>query len=275
MIVLPLRDTGQVDLTGLVMREGVVARAAGLVLVIDGTVWFERPLPRPLMARFPPRPPARGPHAIRAYGVDLDRLDRTKRYDGGVLEGWTTLTGTWRQDGLHVDAQTSAPRPSGRTNRWWTTPPCPPPPDGWPTAPVYGGMSSANLPQRPPQPDEQAALTITQQTVFRPHETRPVLVVAAEDPERAERALRPTFGAALCIVPSRYSRQEIDDTLGRLRDEQSARRWRLTSNGRSAGEDGQPTVVAQFAWIEPDVAEWAATVPDGLLDLDVWLTPVE
>jgi hypothetical protein len=33
-------------------------------------------------------------------------------------------------------------------------------------------------------------------------------------------------------------------------------------------------VTAHFAWIEHEVAEWAATAPDGLLDLDVWLTPV-
>jgi len=54
----------------------------------------------------------------------------------------------------------------------------------------------------------------------------------------------------------------------------SSRRWPMTSNGRSASHDGQPTVTAQFAWIEPEVAQWATTVPDGLLDLEVWLTPV-
>jgi hypothetical protein len=31
-------------------------------------------------------------------------------------------------------------------------------------------------------------------------------------------------------------------------------------------------VIATFAWIKPEVAEWAEAVPDGLLDLDVWLT---
>ncbi|WP_329048579.1 hypothetical protein OG738_39005 [Amycolatopsis sp. NBC_01488] len=53
------------------------------------------------------------------------------------------------------------------------------------------------------------------------------------------------------------------------------RRWPMTSTGQSAGGDGQPTVKAEFAWIEPEVARWAATVPEGLLDADVWLTPVE
>ena len=69
-------------------------------------------------------------------------------------------------------------------------------------------------------------------------------------------------------------RHEIDETLQRLRDEQMARQWLITSSGQSASSDGQPTVSAQFVWIEPDVAAWAATVPDGLLDLDIWLTPI-
>jgi hypothetical protein len=262
-----------VDLTGLVMRDGVVARASGRVLVIDGTVWFERPGARTLPLTSRPRPPHPGRYAVRAHGVNLDRLDRAVRHEGGIFEGWTTVTGTWRRHELHVSDQTSISVRDARTDRW-TTPPCPPPAAGWPTAPVYGGMSAANLPARPPEADEQRRLTITQLTQFRPHATQPVLVVAAEDPERAERALRPTFGAALCVVPSRYRQQEIDETLQRLRDEMSSHRWPMTSNGRSAGDDGQPTVVATFAWIEPEVAEWAATVPDGLLDLDVWLTPV-
>jgi hypothetical protein len=262
-----------VDLTGMVLRDGVVARAGGRVLVIDGEAWFERPLARTLVKVHPPRPPHQGPHALRAHGVDVNRLDRVERHSGGVLEGWATLTGTVRGRELHVHEQ--APPAAWRPPKSWTTPPCPPPPTGWPTGPVYHGMTSANLPQPAPGPDEQAELTITQLTIFHPQETQPVLVAAAEDPERAERALRPTFGDALCVIASRYTRQEIDETLHRLRTEMSTHRWPMTSNGRSADRDGQATVFARFAWIEPEVAEWAATVPDGLLDLDIWLTPVD
>src|SRR5437899_2322083 len=131
--------------------------------------------------------------------------------------------------------------------------------DGWPLFPVYPAMTSANLPQRPPQPDEWTELTITQVTHFRPHPAQPVLVVAAEDPERAEQALRPRFGAALCVVASRYRTQDVDAAVQRLRAEMSARRWPITSTGRSASSEGQPTATARFAWIEPEVAEWAET----------------
>jgi len=239
------------------MREGVVARASGRVLVIDGNAWFEMPLPMAAIAIWPPPPPRQGPFAVRAHGVDLDRLDHIKHHDGGILEGWTTLTGIWRQRELLVRDQTSAPAAAGWTNPW-TTPPCPPPATGWPTAPIHGPMTAANLPA-PPQPHECAELTITQLTQFHPHPTQPVLVVAAEDPQRAEQALRPRFGDALCVVRSRYHRHEIDETLQRLRDEQMAHRWLITSSGQSARSDGQPTVSAQFVWIERDVAAWAAT----------------
>ncbi|HEY4455346.1 MAG TPA: hypothetical protein VGN81_13610 [Pseudonocardiaceae bacterium] len=260
------------DVNGWVIRDDVVAQANGRVLVIDGTAWFEWPLPRTLELRIPPVAPGKGPYAVRAHSVDVDRLDRRKQYDDGTIEGWAALTGLWRDHELHVHTQNPMPQPVAWTNQW-ATPPCPPPQDGWPTVPVYPPMTAANLTERPPQPDECAELTITQVTSFRPHPTQPVLVVAAEDPERAERALRPRFGAALCVVASEYRQQEIDATVRRLREEMSARRWPITSTGRSASSAGQPTVTAHLAWLKPEVAQWAETVPDGLLDLDVWLTP--
>jgi hypothetical protein len=260
------------DLSGSTMREGVIAQASGRVLVVDDTVWFERPGARTLVKITPPRPPAKGRYAVRAHGVDLDRLDRRRQYAGGIVEGWTALTGTWRQHELHVLSQTAIPRSAGRPK--WTTPPCPPPTAGWPTAATSGSMPAANLSAQRPGPDEYEKLTITQVTQFHPTATQPVLVVAAEDPTRVEQALRRRFGAALCVVPSRYRWHEIEESHERLTSEMASHRWRLTSAGRSAGNDGQATVTAQFAWIEPEVAEWAATVPEGLLDPQVWLTPV-
>lgn len=259
------------DLTGLVLREGVAARASGHVLAIDGAVWFEPPMARTLPRIHPPRPPAKNEYAVRAHGVDLDRLDRTKRHDGGIVEGWATLTGNWRHGGLHVESQTA---PSGRDRRVsWTDPPCRPPEGGWPTVPVHPPMTSANPPVWPPSRDEWPALTITSITCFRPSATQPVSVVAAEDPELAERALRPKLGAGLCVVRSRYSGDEIDSTRQRLHEEMMSHRWPITSFGSSSSADGQPTVHARFVRIEPEVAAWAETVPDGLLDLEVWLSP--
>lgn len=207
------------------------------------------------------------------HDVDVARLDRFEEYPGGVVEGWTTLTATWHHGELHVQAQEPTPPPEAEAARW-TSPPCRPPGGGWPVVPLAGSLTAANLPAPPPRREAWAELTITQITQVHPQPAQPVLVVAAEDPERAEHALRPTFGAALCVVGSRYRQRDIDAAQDRLRQELSARRWRLTSTGRSADDDGQPTVTARFAWIESEVAPWATTVPDGLLDADVWLTPI-
>ncbi|MFJ1761338.1 hypothetical protein ACIOD2_13525 [Amycolatopsis sp. NPDC088138] len=263
------------DLNPWVVRDGVLVRAAGRVLVIDGETWFERPPWRAMPMTRPRRAPRPGAHALRVHGVDVDRLDRLDEYPGGVVEGWATLTATWRHGELHTQAQEpmSTSAPDAEAGRW-TSPPCPPPVGGWPVVPLVGPTTAANLTASPPPQDRWAELTITQITQFRPHPAQPVLVVAAEDPERAERALRPTFGASLCVVGSRYRQRDIDAAQDRLRQELPARRWRLTSTGRSAGDDGQPTVTAEFAWIEAEVARWATTVPDGLLDADVWLTPI-
>lgn len=254
------------------MREGILARAAGRVVVVEGTAWFEPPLARTLVLIHPRPAPRPGRHALRVHGLDVDRLERREEYPGGVIEGWTTLTATWRHSELHTHAQDPTPAAGPRPHRW-TTPPCPPPAGGWPVVPLVGAMTAANLPARPPRREDWAELTITQITQFHPQPTQPVLVVAADEPERAEHALRPTFGSALCVVASRYRQPDIDAAQDRLKQELFAHRWRLTSTGRSAGEDGQPRVAAEFAWIESEVAQWAATVPAGLLDADVWLTP--
>jgi hypothetical protein len=194
------------------------------------------------------------------HGVDLDRLDRWEQLDT-VLTGWTTLTGTWRERELHVRSQT-AWQPPARQDPW-TVPPCPPPPEGWLSGPQPPAPRRADWP----------ALTITQVTNFHPEPDRNVLVVAAEDPERAEQALRPTLDAALCVVRSRHTQAQIDAAWQRIHAEALAGRWLIGTHGHSATEDGQHQLTAQFAWLLPEVAEWATTVPEGLLAADVWLTP--
>lgn len=259
------------DLTGLVLRDGVVARASGRVLVVGDTAWFEDPLPVQLLA-FPQLEASEpGPLAIRVHGVDPDRLDRRVRYADGGIEGWATLTGVVRQREMHVRDQEPMSWPTPVAGRW-TTPPCPPPVAGWPTGPHYL-VSHPPAPAEPP--DDDAGPMITQETIFRPPGAHPVMVVAAEDPARVEPHLRWRYGESLCVVRSRYRQREIDETRQRLSEEMSLGRWPMPmACGRSAGEDGQPLVSASFAWIEPDIAEWVATVPDGLLDVQIWLVPI-
>lgn len=248
------------DLSGLLLRDGAIVTATGRVLVIDGVVWFELPLPE--VAIYPRPTPTLGPFAVRAHGIDLDRLDNPEQHPG-VLKGWTTVTGLWREGELHVRTQSSWQQPGLNRAGTWTTPPCPPPPGGWPDRSQGGRLT-------PPPRDSWAALTITQVTQFQPGPAQAVLVIAAEHPELVEQT-----DASVCVVRSHYTKQQIDEATDRLRAEQASRRWPISMTGHTASEDGQPRVNAQLAWVVPELVEWARTVPDGLLDLDVWLTPAE
>lgn len=217
-----------------------------------------------------PRPtPRPGGFAVRAHGVDLNRLDRREQHED-VLEGWTTLTGYWRRHQLYVQTQTPWRSPTISQPNRWTTPPCTPPPHGWPDL-----GERANLEPSPPSPDQWQALTITQITQFRPGPTQAVLVVAAEEPERVERVLRPSFGDALCVVPSRYTWRQIDEAAHGLRLAHTSHQWPISRHGRGASDDGQAQLAVTLAWMVPEMIVWAAPVPTGLLAPDVWLTPVD
>jgi hypothetical protein len=93
-------------------------------------------------------------------------------------------------------------------------------------------------------------------------------VVAAEDPDLAAQRL-----GDMCVVRSRYTREQLERTGRRLHEEMESYRWPITAHGDTSSVDGQPLRNAQLAWVPPDMVEWAAALPDGILDLDVWLTP--
>ena len=250
------------DLSGLLVAEGATAQASGRVLVTDGVTWFERPAPMAMVAIHPPPAPRPGRHAVRAHGVDLAALDRAEEYRG-VLTGWATLTGTWRGHELHVRHQAPPVEPPNPTDRWHT-PPCAPPPQGWPELDSIG-----NPAERPPPSDQWPTLTITTVTLFRVDATHGVYVVAAEDPDRATQAV----GDRMCVVRSRYSRHQLDQAGSRLHEEMRSGGWQLTSHGETSTADGQPQLVVGLPWVVPELVEWAATLPDEILDVDVWLTP--
>jgi hypothetical protein len=251
-----------VDLSGLLVPEGATARASGRVLVSNAETWFERPGPTHLMLVHPRPTPAPSRNAIRAHGVDLAALDHRDEYNG-VLTGWATLTGTWSGHELHVLHQGPRVERSNPRDRW-RTPPCAPPPQGWPEVDGIG-----NLTEHPPPHDRWPALTITTATLFRVDAEHGVYVVAAEDPDRAARAV----GDRMCVVPSRYTRHQLDQARSRLHEEMEPGGWPLTSHGETSAADGQPQLTVGLLWVVPDMVEWAATLPDGMLDLDVWLRP--
>jgi len=114
--------------------------------------------------------------------------------------------------------------------------------------------------------DTGAAVAVT---TFRPSEDQAVLVVAAADRDAVEARLRPQLGDLLCVVTSRWIKAELDAVRAHLHAHWE--NWNLYQLGPSNGEDGQACMTAQLTRVLPDIADWAASLPDGILALEPWL----
>jgi hypothetical protein len=108
-------------------------------------------------------------------------------------------------------------------------------------------------------------------TLFRPSKDQAVLVVAASDQAAVEARLRPQLGVLLCVVPSRWTKAQLDEIRDYLweRHEQ----WQLYEWGSHHTEDGQARMTARLARVLPQIGAWADSLPAGILALDPWLAP--
>ena len=255
--------TGRVDLSAFILRDGSRARATGQVIGYGGEVWFDPPLPVPLVACAPGHEPGPRPSGIGVLtsGVDLDRLQFRVEKDGAVA-GMATLTGVWRGDRLHVDEQSDEP-PDPEPWPFWSTPPCPPPPQGWPQVP-----EGSNIEPSPPENIPGRVSVV----LFRPTPTQVVLVVATSQPDAAEALLRPIYGDALCVVASRWSPDQVQAVRQALRDHWT--KWGVYEVADHAGEDAQVTVSAKVVRVLPDMAEWSLTLPYEIFEVTPWLGPI-
>ncbi len=251
------------DVSGLVLRGGESVTASGRVVILGDGAWFEPPLPvHPILISGGPPVARPGHFAVPVVGVDPARLAHRRERDG-VVEGWAQLTGDWRPDGrMSVTAQRQpvAPAEGWRRTPEWRIPPCPGPPGGWPPGPLPPGADATGVEE-----------LIVNRTVFHPDPDTEVLVVAAEQPERVAAALRPGYGHRLCVVPSRWSWRRLDEVAARLRT--GMRDWLIYASGTSSAPDGQAIVTATMTRVLPDLADWAAGLPDGLLVAEPWLAP--
>lgn len=252
------------DLSTLILRDGSRTRATGQVIGYGDDVWFDPPLPVPLIAYAPGHEPAPRPSGIGVLtsGVDLNRL-RFRFEKDGAVSGLATLTGVWRGDRLHVDEQSEEPLDPEPWRPFWSTPPCPPPTHGWPQVP-----EGSNIEPSPPESIPGRVSVV----VFRPTPTQVALVVATSQPDAAEALLRPIYGDALCIVESRWSPDQVGDVRQALHEHWAE--WGIYELGDQVGEDAQVTVSAKVVRVLPDMAEWSLTLPDGIFDVTSWLGPV-
>jgi hypothetical protein len=248
----------------LVLRDGDGTTAWGLLVRTEQGDWFEPPFAVSAIhiGDRAVRPVWSG--AVRVAGANFEDLHERIQRDGAV-QGWATVTGIWSGDHLRVERQTpQAPEPVRLPN--WTVPPCPPPPGGWPDV-ISGGDSPLHYDIG----DLRVTGALIVLTLFRPAKNKAVLVVAAADRAAVEARLRPQLGDCLCVVPSRWTRAELDSVTSHLHDRHDE--WNVSRWGPSSTQDGQPYLTASLTRVLPEIAAWAASLPDGLLVLEPWLLP--
>lgn len=208
----------------------------------------------------------------RPPGWKSDRSIRLIRTEAeAVLTDWTpnrspayvSVVGTWRDESIEVEELwPDIPAPESFAKK--TDPPCPPPPGGWRRDALAWNLDFDTA-------DLESSGAIVHQVIFHPSADQEVLVVAAADVDTVARLLSPHFPDQLCVVPSRFSRAQLDELRDVLRTRR--REWRLETFGTGSDEQAQPFITAQLFRVTADIADWADTLPEGLLRLCPALSP--
>lgn len=255
------------NIQSLVLRRGLQISGQGrLVHDADGD-WFEPPLFEPAIY-YPGGPPApqRSIFAVRVDGADFGRVSRRYERDN-CIEGFATVHGVWLDDHIDIERQVVQLDRGGDGRPRWTEPPCPTPPGGWPRVNTYSRNLDFDLGDL-----EESGLAVSVVT-FRPSEEQAVLVVAATDIDAVEAHLRPQLGSALCVVRSRWTKDQIDQVQRHLTN--MSRQWLLYLWGPRVEEDAQTTMHASLVRVTPEIAGWVEAQPDGLVMITPWLAPTQ
>lgn len=248
-----------------VLVAGEDVRATGRLVRTGEGDWFDPPLPRTLIG-WPGGAPAPRPSplAIRVEGAEFDRVSHRYERDG-CIDGLATVYGVWLEDRIRVHHQTNE-GPAG----WyptWSDPPCPPPDGGWPHG--MNGRHGDNLDFDLGDLEETGAAVTT--VVFRPGSDQAVLVVAASDIAAVETRLRPQLLDRLCVIPSRWTREQLDTAQRHLTS--MAGRWQLYEWGPRCDEQAQATMTAALVKVTDEIAQWIASQPDGLVVVNPSVMP--
>jgi len=252
------------DLRDRMLSNGDLLRASGRVVSVAGEVRFEPSLPRRLVLYEPgdrPAPQFSG-LGVPVHGVDVSQLQG--RFDkGDAVEGRAQLQGVWNGAALLVTGQ-APPQQAEHRGQPWADPPCPTPQGGWPR-----GSAEENL----DLPDELTAdPAVVGVLMVRPSLTQVVLAVVTTDPESIHNRWSPLFPGRLCVVASRWTREQVEsvreDAQSRMHD------WQSYRAGSGFTDDCQPVVTVKVVHVLPALVAWAATVPDDLVEVEPWLAPV-
>jgi hypothetical protein len=250
----------------LVLIAGEEIRAAGRLVRTGEGDWFDPPLLVPLIGYGPGGAPAPRPSkfAVRVEGADFGQVAYRYQRDG-CIEGFATVYGVWLEDRIRLERQTDERHPQRVPT--WSDPPCLPPAGGWPHG--MNGQYVDNLDFDLGELEETGAAVST--VVFRPSHDQAVLVVAASDIAAVETRLRPQLRNRLCVIPSRWTRGQLDAALQHFTS--MAQRWQIYEWGPRCDEQAQTSMTAILVRVTEEIAQWIANQPDGLVTVEPWLMP--
>jgi RNA polymerase sigma-70 factor, ECF subfamily len=259
--------------TDLVVRDGDTVTASGIVVAVKGRQpRLCAPRTDDLVGTTGPRLVERCAAGLDLVGVDMSKVSGRYVHDGSV-EGSASITGTLHAGTISVTAQ-AKPSPYDFPSLF-QVPPCPAPTGGWP----IGGPG--NLDAGPAQRYARAHPgTVFEFALLRPSKRQVVAyALTTGEPAPVDAALRPAYGARLCVFRSRYTHAEVKAArrpferrmgMGQPADEAPA----IITVGEGLSATSQAEVDVQLDWVTPELAAAAAQQPAGLVRLDPWLRPV-
>lgn len=264
---------GADDVASLILHDGDRVHAGGRVVAVPGRPdRFCAPIGLAAVGYAPGHEPA---PAYCDLGVDVQGVDLTalssRRAKAGAVEGYADLVGTYRASGV-IDVVTQRPYRVNSPALPPDRPPCPAPPGGWPA-----GAADENLDLTPIENYSRAHPSVVLTPALLRPSRRQVLayVLTLTDPGPVDVALRPSYGARLCVVRSRYSRAEISRATLAFTSRTAGGHADIYAVGAGAlAADGQPVIEVDSVQVNHELATLAEAQPPGLVRLRPWLQPI-
>ncbi len=255
--------------TDPVVRNGDTVTGTGRVVAVAGQpVRFCAPVPVPMPAYAPGHEPPISScptFGVEVSGVSLAGLGR-RHHRGAAVEGYATLTGTYRAGSLTVTGQSPADGPSAR--KPGSVPehlPCAAPPGGW-----LPGSDHLDVSRAQAYADAHSG-EVVQLSLQRPAVGRTVLVLATRHPGAVRAVLAPSYGRRMCLFRSPYTAGQLDAAHERLGDLVASSDL-FEGGGVGVGVNGLPEVSGGAVILTTQLADVAGEFPPGLVRFDAWLT---
>jgi hypothetical protein len=202
----------------------------------------------------------RSSNSVRVIGLDPDAVPKDFGPDNSIICGWALVTGVWRDDTIYVDGQGTVDRPKQIEPRL----PCAPPVGGWDTGATsthVRGLESL-----------RASGAIVCDSWLCDVSGAVVLRVAASDVQLVNRVLGRRLPRRLCVVASRFSAAEVRRVQGGFDAHHQEWLFEVWS-GVHVDAEGQPFAWAELLRVTDGLANWADTIPNGLVELRPTMIP--